>query len=174
MSKKKSSRSSGIVGFFVALLLLGFVIFAGQTDYLGPISADLRAEFSALYTRSTVDYELTAAKLLAAVGVLCLIYLVCRILRLLLKLFSRSARTRTVNELVGSIITYLAVILGIVWALTILGLDPTAAFASLGIVTRRANTTWGTSSSWTTFAVRSNASAFGPPRWWIWAATTRW
>ena len=135
MSKKKSSRSSGIVGFFVALLLLGFVIFAGQTDYLGPISADLRAEFSALYTRSTVDYELTAAKLLAAVGVLCLIYLVCRILRLLLKLFSRSARTRTVNELVGSIITYLAVILGIVWALTILGLDPTAAFASLGIVT---------------------------------------
>ena len=135
MSKKKSSRSSGIVGFFVALLHLGCVIYAGQTDYLGPISADLRAEFSALYTRSTVDYELTAAKLLAAVGVLCLIYLVCRILRLLLKLFSRSARTRTVNELVGSIITYLAVILGIVWALTILGLDPTAAFASLGIVT---------------------------------------
>ena len=39
------------------------------------------------------------------------------------------------NEIVGSIITYLAVLLGIVWALTILGLDPTAAFASLGIVT---------------------------------------
>ena len=135
MSKKKSSRSSGIVGFLVALLLLGFVVFAGQTDYLGPISADLRAEFSALYVRSAGGYQLTAAKLLAAVGVLCLIYLVCRILRLLLKLFSRSARTRTVNELVGSIITYLAVILGIVWALTILGLDPTAAFASLGIVT---------------------------------------
>ena len=135
MSKKKSSRSSGIVGFLVALLLLGFVVFAGQTDYLGPISADLRAEFSALYVRSAGGYQLTAAKLLAAVGALCLIYLVCRILRLLLKLFSRSARTRTVNELVGSIITYLAVILGIVWALTILGLDPTAAFASLGIVT---------------------------------------
>ena len=135
MSKNKNNRSSGIVGFLVALLLLGFVVFAGQTDYLGPISADLRAEFSALYVRSAGGYQLTAAKLLAAVGVLCLIYLVCRILRLLLKLFSRSARTRTVNELVGSIITYLAVILGIVWALTILGLDPTAAFASLGIVT---------------------------------------
>ena len=135
MSKNKNSRSSGIVGFLVALLLLGFIVFAGQTDYLGSISADLRTEFSALYVRSAGGYQLTAAKLLAAVGVLCLIYLVCRILRLLLKLFSRSARTRTVNELVGSIITYLAVILGIVWALTILGLDPTAAFASLGIVT---------------------------------------
>ena len=135
MSKNKNNRSSGIVGFLVALLLLGFIVFAGQTDYLGSISADLRTEFSALYVRNAGGYQLTAAKLLAAVGVLCLIYLVCRILRLLLKLFSRSARTRTVNELVGSIITYLAVILGIVWALTILGLDPTAAFASLGIVT---------------------------------------
>lgn len=135
MSKNKNNRSSGIVGFLVALLLLGFIVFAGQTDYLGSISADLRTEFSALYVRNAGGYQLTAAKLLAAVGALCLIYLVCRILRLLLKLFSRSPRTRTVNELVGSIITYLAVILGIVWALTILGLDPTAAFASLGIVT---------------------------------------
>ena len=134
MSNNKK-RSKGAVGFILALLLLGFVIFAGQSDVLGPISEGVRTELSAIFAKGQGDYHLTVAKILAAVAILALIYLVCRILCLLLNAFSRSTRARTVNELLGNIITYVGVILGIVWALTILGLDPTAAFASLGIVT---------------------------------------
>ena len=135
MSKNKSRRSSGAVGFIVALLLLGFVIFAGETDRFGAISEGIRTEFTSLLVRSGGGYHLTVAKVLAAAAALALVYLICRIVCFLLKAFSKSARARTVNELIGSIVTYVGVIAGIVWALTILGLDPAAAFASLGIVT---------------------------------------
>ena len=135
MSKNKSRRKSGAVGFLVALALLAAVVFAGQSNLFGPVSEGLRQEFAAILTRDGGGYHLTLAKVLTAVGALALVYLVCRILCFLLKTLARSARARTVNELIGSIVTYMGVIVGIVWALTILGLDPTAAFASLGIVT---------------------------------------
>lgn len=133
MNKNKSR--SGIVGFIVALLLLAFVIFAGESGVFGPVSEGLHEELSAIGAKGQGGVHLTIAKILAAIGVLALTYLVCRLLRLLLNVCSKSSRARTVNELIANIVTYLGVILGIVWALTILGLNPTAAFASLGIVT---------------------------------------
>ena len=132
---KNTKRSNGVVGFVVALLLLGFVIFAGQSDVFGPVSEGLRTELSSIFAKGQGGFHLTVAKILAAVGALALTYLICRLLCWVLNAFSRNTRTRTVNDLLGNIITYVGVILGIVWALTILGLNPTAAFASLGIVT---------------------------------------
>ena len=135
MSNNKLRKGSGAIGFIVALVLLAFVIFAGQTNVFGAVSENLREQLSTLFAREAGGYETTIARILAAVGALALTYLLCRILCFLLDKGRRNARTRTVNELLGNIITYLGVILGIVWALTILGLNPTAAFASLGIVT---------------------------------------
>ena len=135
MNNNKQRRFKGALGFLIALVLLGFVILAGQTNMLGSVSEGLRAEFSAMFTKTSGGFQFTIAKVLAAIGALALTYLICKLLVLLLKLFSRNARIRTINELIGNIITYLGVILGIVWALTILGLNPTAAIASLGIVT---------------------------------------
>ena len=134
MSNNKKS-SNRVVGLVVALVLLAFVIFAGQSDVFGQVSEELRGELSAIFAKGQGGFNFTLAKLLAAVGVLALTYLVCRILCMLLDAFSKSTRARTVNDLLGNIITYVGVILGVVWALTILGLNPTAAFASLGIVT---------------------------------------
>ena len=130
-----TSRRSGALGFIIALVLLAFVIFAGQSGILGQVSEGLQEEMSAIFAKGQGGFHLTIAKILAAIGVLALTYLVCWLLRLLLSAFSRGARSRTVNELLGNIVTYVGVILGAVWALTILGLNPTAAFASLGIVT---------------------------------------
>ncbi len=135
MSNNKPRKGSGAIGFIVALVLFAFVIFAGQTNVFGAVSENLREQLSTLFTREAGGYETTIARILAAVGALALTYLVCRILCFILDKCSKNPRTRTVNELLGNIITYLGVILGIVWALTILGLNPTAAFASLGIVT---------------------------------------
>ena len=135
MSTNKQRRSNGAVGFIVALVLLIFVLIAGHTGIFGAVSENLREQLSGLFAREAGGYETTIARILAAVGALALTYLVCRILCFILDKCSKNARTRTVNELIGNIVTYLGVILGIVWALTILGLNPTAAFASLGIVT---------------------------------------
>ena len=135
MSSNKSRRGSGAVGFIVALAILVFVILAGQTNVFGSVSEGLRAELSAIFARDVGGFHLTLAKVLAAVGALAFTYLVCKGICFLLSKLSRNPRARTVNELIGNIVTYMGVILGVVWALTILGLNPTAAFASLGIVT---------------------------------------
>ena len=135
MSNNKQRKGSGVIGFVIALVLLAFVLFAGNSNILGPVSENLREQLSTLFAREAGGYEITFARILAAIGALAITYLVCAILRWLLSLGGRNTRIRTVNELLGNIITYLGVILGIVWALTILGLNPTAAFASLGIVT---------------------------------------
>ncbi len=135
MSKNKSRTNSGVVGFIVALVLLIFVLFAGQSNALGPVSENLREQLSTLFAREAGGFETVIARILAAIGALALTYVICAVLRFLLNLLARNARMRTVNDLVGNIVTYLGVILGIVWALTLLGLNPTAAFASLGIVT---------------------------------------
>ena len=135
MSNNKQRRSNGAVGFIVALVLLIFVLIAGNTGIFGAVSENLREQLSGLFAREAGGFETVIARILAAIGALALTYLVCRILCFILDKCSKNARTRTVNELIGNIVTYLGVILGIVWALTILGLNPTAAFASLGIVT---------------------------------------
>ena len=135
MSNNKLRKGSGAIGFIVALVLLIFVLIAGNTGIFGAVSENLREQLSGLFAREAGGFETVIARILAAIGALALTYLVCRILCFILDKCSNNARTRTVNELLGNIITYLGVILGIVWALTILGLNPTAAFASLGIVT---------------------------------------
>ena len=135
MSNNNQQRVKGLVGFLVALALLAFVILAGQTNLLGSVSTHLKEELSDIFSRGTGDASVVIARILAAIGVLALTFLICRVLVFLLSRSAKNNRVRTVNELLGNIITYLGVILGIVWALTILGLNPTAAIASLGIVT---------------------------------------
>ena len=135
MSNNNQNRAKGLVGFLVALGLLAFVILAGQTNILGSVSSQLKQELANIFSRGTGDPSVVIAKILAAIAVLALTFLVCRLVVFLLNRTAKNNRVRTVNELLGNIITYLGVILGAVWALTILGLNPTAAIASLGIVT---------------------------------------
>ena len=135
MSNNNQNRAKGLVGFLVALVLLAFVILAGQTNILGSVSSQLKQELANIFSRGTGDASVVIAKILAAIAVLALTFLVCRLVVFLLNRTAKNNRVRTVNELLGNIITYLGVILGVVWALTILGLNPTAAIASLGIVT---------------------------------------
>ena len=135
MSNNNQNRAKGLVGFLIALVLLAFVILAGQTNILGSVSSQLKQELANIFSRGTGDASVVIAKILAAIAVLALTFLVCRLVVFLLNRTAKNNRVRTVNELLGNIITYLGVILGVVWALTILGLNPTAAIASLGIVT---------------------------------------
>ena len=135
MSSNKNHISRRTVGFVVALVLLAFIILAGQTNLLGAVSTNLKQELANVFAKGSVDLAVTVAKILTAIAVLALTFLICRLLVLLLSRTAKNNRVRTVNELLGNIITYLGVIIGVVWALTILGLNPTAAFASLGIVT---------------------------------------
>ena len=112
------------------------LVLVGPIGWLGSaLSAETAQEIAALFSRDLGGYSLTVPKILSAITALAFTYLVCTALTFIINRLSRSVRGQTLRELLTSIIRYLGVILGIVWALSILGLNATAVFASLGIVT---------------------------------------
>ena len=79
---------------------------------------------------------LSPSKLIPACAVIVLMWLVCTIALTLVDLVkTHKARALTVTHVVRSLIKYACFIIGAVWTLSILGVDLTAIFASLGILT---------------------------------------
>lgn len=129
--KNKSSLKGGRIGFIIAAVILLVIAVAGFSGWFPALREALAETFST----DLGGYRLTPVKLIAAIAALAFVYLLCAALTWLLQVLSKNTRVKTVTELVSSVIRYLGVILGVVWALTILGLNATAAFASLGIIT---------------------------------------
>ena len=127
----KTHRNRAWIGFAFALILLLAIVLSGVSG----IYPTLKNELSSAFSKDLGGTQLTLARILTAIAALAITYLVCTALSWLLRLISKTTRIKTVTELLISVIKYLGIIIGLVWALTILGLNATAAFASLGIVT---------------------------------------
>ena len=79
---------------------------------------------------------LSPSKLIPAAAVIVLMWLACTIALTLVDLVkTHKARALTVTHVVRSLIKHACFIIGTVWTLSILGVDLTAIFASLGILT---------------------------------------
>ena len=127
----KTHHNRAWIGFAFALILLLAIVLSGVSG----LYPTLKEELSSAFSKDLGGTQLTLARILTAIAALAITYLVCVILSWLLRLISKTTRIKTVAELLISVIKYLGIIIGLVWALTILGLNATAAFASLGIVT---------------------------------------
>ena len=127
----KTHHNRAWIGFALALILLLAIVLSGVSG----LYPTLKDELSSAFSKDLGGTQLTLARILTAIAALAITYLVCVILSWLLRLISKTTRIKTVAELLISVIKYLGIIIGLVWALTILGLNATAAFASLGIVT---------------------------------------
>lgn len=127
----KTHHNRTWIGFALALILLLAIVLSG----ISGLYPTLKDELSSAFSKDLGGTQLTLARILTAIAALAITYLVCVILSWLLRLISKTTRIKTVAELLISVIKYLGIIIGLVWALTILGLNATAAFASLGIVT---------------------------------------
>lgn len=127
----KTHHNRAWIGFAFALILLLAIVLSGVSG----LYPTLKDELSSAFSKDLGGTQLTLARILTAIAALAITYLVCVILSWLLRLISKTTRIKTVAELLISVIKYLGIIIGLVWALTILGLNATAAFASLGIVT---------------------------------------
>ena len=127
----KTHHNRTWIGFALALILLLAIVLSGVSG----LYPTLKDELSSAFPKDLGGTQLTLARILTAIAALAITYLVCVILSWLLRLISKTTRIKTVAELLISVIKYLGIIIGLVWALTILGLNATAAFASLGIVT---------------------------------------
>jgi len=125
-NQKQSRVLFGVVLFaFALILLLGKLGVGGQL---------LKEELLSAFSTDLGGYELTLAKIVTAIAVLCCTYLICAALGFIIDALAKTSRAKTVRALVSSVLRWLGVIFGIVWALSVLGLNPTAVLASLGIV----------------------------------------
>ncbi len=81
------------------------------------------------------DTHTTIAQLITLVLAIAVVWLIYQILRLILNaLAKKGGRTQTVINLVSGLLKYVAVIAGVVWGLSILGVNATAVLAGVGIV----------------------------------------
>ena len=79
--------------------------------------------------------KITAAHFVALLMALCVVWLLFTIIKfILLSIGKKGDRARTVTELLISTVRYLAVIAGLVWGLSILGVNTTAVLAGIGII----------------------------------------
>ena len=83
----------------------------------------------------TRDARTTASQIITLLLALCIIWLIYQILRLILKLIGkRGNRTRTITEMLGGLLKYVAVIIAVVWGLSILGVDTAAVLAGVAVL----------------------------------------
>ena len=95
------------------------------------VTAQLQDTFGGLFGGAGM---LTPARLICAAAVILIVWLVCILLCGLLHwIANRSQRSRSMTGLVESLVKFLSFIIGAVWALSILGVNLTGIFASLGI-----------------------------------------
>lgn len=85
-----------------------------------------------LIERST---QVTSAHILTLILAMCVLWLCYIIVRLILGILGKkNPRARTIAEMLIGAVRYLAVIAGIIWGLSILGVNSTAVLAGVGII----------------------------------------
>lgn len=123
-----------IVMAAVLLLLLNPGIFPFGEGTVGAIKAQMQTHIGSVLGGSTGVFSM--ATLFPALAVVLICWLVATLIGMILNcVTAKNARTRTVVGLTASIVKYGCVIVAIVWALNIMGVNLTAIFASLGVLT---------------------------------------
>jgi len=125
-----------LIQIVVILILLAFLLIPSLNPLLddaakAAVSAQIQDTFGGLLGGTGM---LTPARLICAVAVVLLVWLICDLVIVALTHFANKKRSaQSMIGLVVSLTKFLGYIIGGVWALGILGINLTAIFASLGI-----------------------------------------
>ena len=120
----------------VILILLAFLLIPSINPFLddaaeAAVSAQIQDTFGGLLGGTGM---LTPARLICAVAVVLLVWLICDlVIAVLTHLANKKRSAQSMIGLMVSLTKFLGYIIGAVWALGILGINLTAIFASLGI-----------------------------------------
>ena len=125
-----------LIQIIVFLVLLVFLLIPSVNPFLNDaaeaaVKAQIQDTFGGLLGGTGM---LTPARLICAVAVILLVWLICELVILALNWFAKkNSSTRSMVGLFVSLTKFLGCIVAVVWALGILGVNLTAIFASLGI-----------------------------------------
>lgn len=119
-----------------SILLVVIIVLLSHPEWL-PLSETTSytmKELISTYFGGTV-VSVTFAQILAVVLMVCIIWLVCSVLTFIIRSVTlKRSRTQTVASLALSLIKYAGVLAGLIWGLTIIGVNVNTILASLGIV----------------------------------------
>ena len=133
MKKKKSGVKTYLSIVIVAIVAL----LLAHPEWL-PFPPSMQASIADTERNNlifTSDAKTTVAQIVTLVLALCIVWLGYQVLRLILRLIGkRGNRTYTVTEMLSGLFKYIAVVIAVVWGLTILGVDTGAVLAGIGII----------------------------------------
>ena len=135
--KSKGNAFKSVIIFILLAAVLAVLLFPAYNPLLSEsgkaaANAQLQSTFGTLLTGSGM---LTLSSLMAAAAALIMVYLATTLLCAILSLFAkRNNRSKSVAGLFISIAKCVGAIVGIVWALSAIGVNLTGIFASLGIL----------------------------------------
>ena len=132
--KKAAKRTRLLIAVGIVAVLILFLL---NPNWL-PVSAQTREKLVELEkTHFLIERsgQITAAHLMTLVLAVCLIWVLYTVVKQLLTLVGRrNRRARTITSLLTGTAKYLAVIAGVIWGLSILGVNSTAVLAGVGII----------------------------------------
>ena len=136
MEKQKRGNSGvgTIVGIVIAAILIGVLM---NPKWL-PVSEKTReaiAELEKTHFLIEGSGKVTMAHILTLILAVCVLWIAYQLVKFILTLIGkRGPRAQTITALLAGVLKYLAVLIGIIWGLSILGVDPTAVLAGVGII----------------------------------------
>ena len=121
---KKNGTGSRIIGLVAAIILLAVCVGLGF---------GLNIFYSFADVKSTIHLDGTI--ILKSIIVIAFLYILNAVLQLVLGYFrNKTGRVGTMGAVISSLVRYGIVILGFCWVLTLIGVNVSTIFASLGIV----------------------------------------
>ena len=131
MKKTNGKTYAGIVLAAILVLLLA-------NPQLLPVSQSLKesleeTEKEHMFLQN--NSHATIAQIITIIFAIATVWLVYQVLKLIFNaLATRGGRAQTVTNLISGLMKYIAVLVAIVWALSILGVNATAVLAGVGII----------------------------------------
>lgn len=130
----KNTSGKTILGIIIAAIV---ALLLSNPHWL-PISDSLKESLEETEKNNMIFHsnsQTTIAQIITLVLAIVVIWLIYQVLKLILSaMASRGGRTQTVINLIAGLLKYVAVIVAIVWGLSILGVNATAVLAGVGII----------------------------------------
>ena len=126
-------KNRTIIGLVIAFLLFLITMFPG----ILPLSAETvekMKELRQLHFFIDGSGKMTIAHILTLIGAISLLWMLFTVIRLILEKTAKNTHSRTIAILLTELFRYLAVIIAVIWGLSILGVNTSALLAGAGII----------------------------------------
>ena len=126
-------KNRTIIGLVIAFLLFLITMFPG----ILPLSAETvekMKELRQLHFLIDGSGKMTLAHILTLIGAISLLWMLFTVIRLILEKTAKNTHSRTIAILLTELFRYLAVIIAVIWGLSILGVNTSALLAGAGII----------------------------------------